>query len=560
MGMFWLIVSVLLVACVTAIANGQNYRQLPFAESYRLVEQEGEETATTKRKNKEVYGAIKNGNKEASTAIESGNPESATTFFREYILPSMTRTNSKSLSTLGERREEFIDDFLSAKTPGPARAAFISTVVQSMQNLATADDFHPAARINAVYVLGLLDSRAAGRDTAAVPSADAFTSLVNILTDESSPESLRVAAIAGIDRQLQLAMAGNASALGAGDISKTSSQALAIVNGTANGQDKWQEPVDYWLKKRSTKILGLLGNAGNNGDVVQGLIQMLELEKPSQLLLAYEAMIALGNIDMTGVDASLNSQAAVGVTQFLSTAFESQAKKTQKLLDELVYQNILLEDVDLTIKGNDYSEQPLTSNSEGITRSNTPKKSTRGGGGSGSRGGFDDYGEDEYRDEFEGDFGDGRGGGGGGGRGGAVAQRRPGAPKVEIPNYQLNRVRSMVKALAYGGKRTLAEGPKNLQNVGSDQDKAMIADVVAELKTLIKESDVGIDNLADQDEEENFDEDFDEDEDPPGNTEQMIELCNRASGRLAEIIRANAPGAEGAGAGDAAVSADQPNF
>jgi hypothetical protein len=40
----------------------------------------------------------------------------------------------------------------------------------------------------------------------------------------------------------------------------------------------------------------------------------------------------------------------------------------------------------------------------------------------------------------------------------------------------------------------------------------------------------------------------------------MIELCNRASSRLAEIIRANAPGAEGAEAKDAAVSADQPNF
>ena len=117
----------------------------------------------------------------------------------------------------------------------------------------------------------------------------------------------------------------------------------------------------------------------------------------------------------------------------------------------------------------------------------------------------------------------------------------------------------MIKALAYGGKQTLAEGSKNLQSVGSAQDKAMISDVVEELNILIEESDVGINNLEEL-EEDDFDQDFDEDEDTPGNTEQMIDLCKRASSRLAEIARNNAPGADNAAPEDAAVSADQPNF
>ena len=113
----------------------------------------------------------------------------------------------------------------------------------------------------------------------------------------------------------------------------------------------------------------------------------------------------------------------------------------------------------------------------------------------------------------------------------------------------------MIKALAYGGKQTLA----NLQTAGSPQDKAMISEVADELSNLIEDSDVGIVNLEDVD-EDNFNQGFDEDEDPPGNTEQMIDLCNRASSRLAEIARTNAPGADNTDAGDAAVSADRPNF
>lgn len=558
--MFWLVLSILLVACVTAAANGQEktYKQLPFAEAYRL-SQEGIETAEARQQNKPIYSAIKNGNKTASSAIESGNAAPAEAFFKEYIRPSMTRTNSKSLSTLGVRRTAFIDDFLSSKTTGGARTAFIKTVIQSMQQLAGAEDFHPAARINAVYVLGLLDSQAAGRDTAAVPSADAFTSLANIFTSNQSPESLKVAAAAGIDRHLQLARAGNASNLGGGDIGKIAQQALAIVNGTANGQADWNEDLDYWLKKRSTKILGLLGQVGNNGEVVQTMIKMLQIEKPSQLWLGFEAMIALGNIDLTSADPALISQASVGVTQFLSAALETQATTTQSSLDSLIYQNILVEDLDLTLKGNDYTEQALTSNREAIVKGNSPKKTSQ----SSSRGrSGDDFGED-YGDDYGDDYGEDFGGdfsGGGGRGGGSDTKRRPGAPKVEIPTYQLNRVRSMVKALAYGGKRTLAEGTRNLQSAGSDRDKAMISEVVAELNQLITDSDVGITNLADSDLTDEPGGFGDEEEDPPGNTEQMINLCSQASSRLAEIVRTNAPAAGDAAPGDAAVSADQPNF
>ena len=556
-GMFWLVLSVLLVACVASVANGQDYRQLPFAQAYQLVGQESDDPVAFKKRNKVALSAIKNGSRAATDALASGNAEPATTFFNEYILPSMTRTDSKSLSTIGERREEFIDDFLSSKVTGGARAAFLKTVTESMQNLAAANDFHPSARTNAVYVLGLLDRQAAGRDTAAVPAADAFSSLVNIFSSGQSASSLKAAAAAGIDRNLQMALAGNASALNDGDISKASNQALSIVNGTANGQDKWGEDFDYWMKKRSTKILGLLGNAGNNGEVVQGLTKMLQFENPKHLLLSYEAMVAVGKIDMTAVDATLASQASVSVTQFLSAALEAHADKTQMALDSLIYQNILLEDLDLTIKGNDYSEQNLTSYREAITRSNSPRPTASGRG---SRDAGRDSDEDEYSDEYSDEYDSEEGSGGGFGApagGGSATKRRPGAPKVEVPTYQLNRMRNMIKALAYVGKRTLAEGPRNLQSVGNEQDKAMISDVVAELNILIEESDVGIVDVNNP-EEDNFD--VDPEVDPPGNTEQMIDLCTQASSRLAEIVRENAPGAEGANGGGAAASGDQPNF
>ena len=550
--MFWLLLSVLLVASAASVANGQNYRELPFAQSYQLVGQQNVDPAAFKKRNKAALSAIKNGNRAAVTALAGGNAEPAKTYFKEYILPSMTSTNPNSLSTIGERREEFIDDFLSNKITGGARAAFLKTVTESMRNLAAADDFHPSARTNAVYVLGLLDRQAAGRDTAAVPSGDAFAILANIFSSGQSPSSLKAAAAAGIDRNLQMALAGNASALNNGDIDKASNQALSIVNGTASGQDKWGEDFDYWMKKRSTKILGLLGNAGNNGEVVQGLTKMLQFENPKRLLLSYEAMVALGKIDMAAVDATLASQASVGVAQFLSAALEAQADKTQAMLDSLVYQNILLEDLDLTIKGNDYSEQNLTSYREAITRSNSPRPTASGGG---SRDAGRDSDEDEYSDEYE-DEGSGGGFSAPAG-GGSATKRRPGAPKVEVPTYQLNRMRNMIKALAYGGKQTLAEGPRNLQSVGSAQDKAMISDVVAELNILIEESDVGITDVNNP-EDDNFD--ADPDEDPPGNTEQMIDLCTQASSRLAEIVRDNAPGAEGADGGGAAAPANQPNF
>ena len=145
-GMFWLLLSVLLVASAASVANGQNYRELPFAQSYQLVGQQNVDPAAFKKRNKAALSAIKSGNRAAVTGLTSGNAEPAKTYFKEYILPSMTSTNPNSLSTIGERREEFIDDFLSNKITGGARAAFLKTVTESMRNLAAADDFHPSAR------------------------------------------------------------------------------------------------------------------------------------------------------------------------------------------------------------------------------------------------------------------------------------------------------------------------------------------------------------------------------------------------------------------------------
>ena len=134
----------------------------------------------------------------------------------------------------------------------------------------------------------------------------------------------------------------------------------------------------------------------------------------------------------------------------------------------------------------------------------------------------------------------------------SASRRGKGTPQLELPHFELNRLRSLIKALAYGGRQTLSGGSRSVQSVAPADAQAMIAEVAEELTDLITDANVGIIDLANPPEIE--DEELDEEQ--PSITKQMIDLCQRASGRLSAIVRERDPAAEGAPAADAATTTD----
>ena len=462
-------------------------------------------------------------------------------FFDGFVFPEMTQLDFEKISNLGAQRNEFFKDYLSNKSTGQSRNQFIESVVlPGMKKIYTNDQLHPAARLNAVYVIGLLDSEAANRATNQnpIPAQTALDELLKIYSAEPTPAFLKVGALAGIQRHVEVdaAVGGQLS-----DEKKKAivQQANDVLDNTAAGQASWEAELNYWLKRRAVQILGLLKSA----ESLDRLLAVLQSANDG-LWLRFDALEAIGKLDLTGISPEKISQTTLAVANFVATGLDLESKKIDQELTDLVFDNMLFQDLDLETQGTDW----------------TSKKPLGGGGGRGTgRGGIGDPGEGaglgmqdlggaglgglggeggEGGEAGEGELGGLGGIGGRGGSGGVAAQ--PAAKKgiVELPNYQLNVSRRRIKALAFAGKNVLKLESKGLHAAADETTKKLIDGIVLDLNQLLIDSNIGIKDLdiAEAKKEENPIEKSKDEVETKSISKQLAEMCDKTAAKLQKQI------------------------
>lgn len=530
------------------------YSELPISEKYqlesmapRMVGDKFEEMSEKEKKdvigrNRSKRSAIADDKRRVETLLESGgnlNDPVVTSFFQDYVFAEMTQLGDETcdkLSNLGNLRTEFLKSYLSPKVTGPARQRFIDSIcVPQLRVIYSDSKLHPAARLSAVYLLGMLDVVPSVRSpaTAPTPSPQARDQLLVILQDQKTEAFLKVGAWAGLQRHVEIdAAAGNQIA--EPQKSQIKQAAIQFIDGKFAGQDNWEADLSYWMKRRSTQMLGFLKDQA----LLPKILEVLNNSEYS-IWLRLDALEAIEKLGLATVD----QQVVESIGKFLAEALAAESKWISNERDNLIFDNLLYEDVDLEVTGTNWKDDPnIVAPTGGGDR-----RGGAGGGrfGVGAKGGMGagmgaGLGETGGSGGAGGQETGGRGGGFGGGRGGQTPGLEESDQKqVELPNYMLNVSRRRIKSIAFIGKRVLMPAmDQGLHKAADATNKSKIEAMVKPLEKLLKDSDVGLVNLAAKKPRASDLEVPLKDEAPKKSiTEQLMDACTVAADSLKAIVQ-----------------------
>lgn len=534
------------------------YEQLPVNERYQMeslapqlvdtvfVERSETEKKEITNRNRTKRAAVAEDKRRVETILETNgdlNDPVVAQFFGGYIFPEMTQLGDRTydkLSNLGNLRAEFLKSYLSPKVTGQNRQRFIDTIcIPKLKEIYANTNFHPAARLSAVYLLGMLDTSTGSRSPAIAPtpSPAAFDELLVIMESGELEPFLKVGAWASLQRHIEIDSAvGNQIA----DAKKIQLKDMAsqILSDSFPGQANWEADLAYWMKRRSTQMLGLSKDPAMLTPVVNTLNN-----SANRFWLRMDALEAIEKLAPSQVDAKLIET----VGTYLADSIAEEAKWLEDEKQTLINDNLLFQDVDLEVTGTDWSSDVQSSSGGGQGSPATGRGGSPGGGLGLSGGGELGIGGGEMTGGAGGAL-PGAGNRGGGSRfgGGVNPGAAPGSgatPEatetkfVELPNYLLNVSRRRIKTLAFVGKRVLKPAEnRGLHSVADAESKSKVNRMVTTLDKLLTDSNVGIVNLdARRTRRGNT---LEEETAPKESvTAQMAEMCKKASEQLKSILK-----------------------
>lgn len=453
-------------------AAAQELETLPILPKFVVPEPDGTEDRDRAREIRqrasEVRKLLNATEKTLVNGLRSGDIGSIQTELNEYLngylFPKMAQKDDLALSQLGDLRRDFFRNFLSDKIAANGRAVVIQNYAIPFAQRVINGNFHKAAKLNAVVLLGMLNDAEGDSRTLPRPSNAALSILVQLFNDPAQPEWIKVAALAGIQRHIDTDRHASPRRIDQATRTSIANQCMAIINDGAEGQDKWAPELAYWMKRRCTQTLGSMGTPGPDSEYIKTLQTVMDNEDNS-IWLRLDALLGMSKMPVESLDPTLARELSDSVTKFATHALDFEAVRLEKQLRELIELNLLLEDKDLLKTG-------------------TAKRD-----------------DDRNKAEMGMGFGDPSEGGGSGGSESDV-------PQLELPTFMLNDSRRRVKAYLYGVKNLFENsrsGKKGLIGVVAEDDQQKLQQVLEIVDELMKDSDTGIVDLSKADETEEAD-------------------------------------------------------
>ena len=215
-------------------------------------------------------------------------------WFNEVIFAQMAQDTDDVLAQIAENRAQMFKQLSSAANPQAVDRLVRVLALPKMQEIAS-DNFHPASRLNAVIILGRLDTTVGvSRRVAPQPLQDALPVLLQYLQDGSLPEYVRVGALWGIERHCRIdGQKEDANAqIDAALRGQLVAALLPVLGEAPEGLDP---SIDYWMKRTATRALGGLRELGNNNEVATTLLATME-NSDAPITLRCEAARSYGGL------------------------------------------------------------------------------------------------------------------------------------------------------------------------------------------------------------------------------------------------------------------------
>jgi len=250
-----------------------------------------------------------------NTAIRNGRFESDedeqqfTDFFNKFVFPSVTnRLNRQILNDASVRRDDVVTKlrgYLKACERAPNKQVFdklVELILAYMPKIAKDPQYHPVARINAVLVIG------------EVNSPKAIDALLAILFDPNQFDGVRVAAMTGLINLAGQNVFSNPDATQAVVARMAAFVSKPVAkNARADGVS--------WMHGQAADLLAALKSVGPKREVPAALLAMLN-DKEIAIPLRGKAARALGKLDYGG-NAPAPTQYLTALAQLLDDALGS---------------------------------------------------------------------------------------------------------------------------------------------------------------------------------------------------------------------------------------------
>ena len=404
------------------------------------------------KENSDALKAIRAGESKVRDLLASGGDATtdaeAKKFLEEYAFPSMTQTDPDTLSLLGEKRENFLKNYLNERVTGNARAKMIDFSIDKLQGYAVNESLHPSARVNAIVLISQLTDRPLIRGRQApVASANALNSLLNIFKGQDPkkfPEFVNVAALSGIKYQLDL-NSKSGQTVDSGVQAQLVDAAMKLMAAPA---DRKADAAAYWNKRQAVQLSAVLKDA----KTLPALLAILNDEKASHDL-RLEVVKTLIKTGAMGNDPKTNNDVLVSICKFAETSVANEATHLETEVRQMIRKGMLYANKDLAAKGTNFGP-------------GDPQAS----GGSGNRGSGN-------RNDF------GTPGG---------FDNNP-TPMVELPNYQLGISRNRIRAIAEFSRQAIGVDKEDGLRPNLDaKAEALARGTVSQLNSLFSQSNIGM--------------------------------------------------------------------
>lgn len=273
---------------------------------------------------------------QSSNALSAPDQSMVRNWVEQVLLAEMTTLNSDAQTGLGKMRQDFHLKIVR-QTSDNNRPFLLGVVLPKVVDIAT-KNYHPAARINAAFIIGLMDAQegVAGERPPKLYLA-AVVELVKIIDNPASPEYLVAAALSGVQRHAEIDGQLPASERWRADVRNRVVDSMLKVIAKYDSNQAEDQP-GYLLSRRAVQTLaGLnLPTADPKVAEVKTALTKVATKKEAGKWLRLDAFLALSELPIDTPKAYLDNlgQLVVYVTKDAQARVLLAQKQLQ--IDELI--------------------------------------------------------------------------------------------------------------------------------------------------------------------------------------------------------------------------------
>jgi hypothetical protein len=219
-------------------------------------------------------------------------------YYTMYLFAKMTQTDEKSLANLPRERTALMRNHIRNIRRQEVHDHLVQLTFRSMKDIAT-KNYHPAARYNAMLIIGDLNSKEPVLGASAslpLPYAEARDLMIAELLNPKQIDAVRVAALLGILRHVDI-NAHSTQQYPAAVRQGIVNQILPIALDRKIPADRSEEG-HAWIRGRALEILAALGQAGFDNRIVQA-INTIVADPKETLSVRIAAASSLGRLNLS---------------------------------------------------------------------------------------------------------------------------------------------------------------------------------------------------------------------------------------------------------------------